>query len=159
MAPNDAPRPTGQQLFQKAVERLQDPKVRAMLVGVGLRAAREWRDRQAQAQGEVPAAGEQPRSGIARAVGDRFGQRRLERRVGNLREALDALRSDRPVLAESLEPVARSVENVAVALGVAGALPRARRRKAHQRIDGMLDGLESGLFEATLGGDRRSGEP
>jgi hypothetical protein len=149
MAPTDPPRLTSQQLLQKAVERLQDPKVRALLVGAGLRAATAWRDRQAPVG--APATAQQARSGITRAVSDRFGQRRLERRVDNLRDALAVLGAGRPQLVERLEPVARSVENVSVALGVAGALPRARRRKAHQRIDGMLDGLETGLFEATLG--------
>jgi hypothetical protein len=157
MAPNDVPRLTSQQLLRKAVERLQDPKVRAVLVAVGMRAAQEWRDR--RASGEVPASGSQPRFGLTRAVGDRSGGRRLERRVDNLREALAALAISRPLLAENLEPVARSVEDVSVALGIASALPRARRRKAHQRIEGMLDQLETGLFETTLGTGPNRGEP
>jgi hypothetical protein len=157
MAPNDPPRLTRQQLARQAVERLQDPKVRAVLLGLGVRAAQEWRDR--RAPGEVPASGQQPRFGLTRAVSDRFGERRLERRVDNLREALATLGSGRPLLAESLEPVDRSVEDVSVALRIASALPRARRRKAHQRIEGILEELETGLFETALGTDRQIGEP
>jgi hypothetical protein len=157
------PRPPSQVLLTKALEKLQDPKVRAQLVGYGrygMKAAQDWqRDRLAKAGDPAPAPAPAPaptarnRSGVGRAVGDRFGQGRLERRVDNLRQAVAELGHDRPQLAESLEPVSRALDDVEVTLRVAGGLPLVKRKKAHLKIDGILGHLETALFEATLGGD------
>lgn len=135
----------------KAMEVLQDPEVRAKLLEQGRSladAAQRWREtRQAK-----PAGGgyEDDPSPMSRLIGNRFGQQRLERRVENLREALEKLGDGRPDLAAPLLPVARAVENVSTALSVAGTLPFYKRKRAHIRIDGELDQLETGLFDAAF---------
>lgn len=140
--------------ISRAIEALQDPKVRALLIEHGRSAAgaaQQWRrERRPQVGAKADGDG---RSLLSRTVGDRFGQRRLERRVENLRKVVAELGSGRPKLAASLAPVARAVEDVSTSLSVARAIPLAKRLRAHLKIDDVLDRLEKGLFEATLSDD------
>jgi hypothetical protein len=159
MAPRKPARSVNQELLARAIEKLQDPKVRRQLLGygrTGMKAAQQWQ-RQRQSLVGMSGTGETS-PGLARKVGEHFGQGRLERRVDNLRVAVAELSQGRPELAESLDPVARAIDDLAVTLRVAGALPLVKRKKAHLRIDSMLDRLETGLFEATLGSDSGAGE-
>ena len=157
MAPKKPARSANQELVAKAIEKLQDPVVRKQLLTygrTGMKAAQQW---QRQRQTLAGAAGGNNASpGFGEKVGQHFGQGRLERRVDNLRVAVADLCRDRPQLAESLDPVARAIEDVAVRLRIAGALPLVKRKRAHLKIDSMLDRLETGLFEATLGADPRA---
>ena len=143
----------------RAIEKLQDPVVRKQLLGygrTGMQAAQQWQ-RQRQSLHGTAGTGD-PSPGLAQRVGEHFGQGRLERRVDNLRAAVTELGQGRPHLAESLDPVARAIDDVAVTLRVASALPLVKRKKAHLKIDSMLDRLETAMFEATLGSDTGSGE-
>jgi hypothetical protein len=159
MAPRKPVRPANQELMARAVEKLQDPKVRMQLLSygrTGMKAAQRWQLQRQSQPGIAVTGGTSP--GLARKVGEHFGQGRLERRVDNLRDAVAELGHDRPHLAESLDPVARAIDDVAVTLRIAGALPLVKRKKAHLKIDSMLGRLETGLFEATLGSDPSAGE-
>jgi hypothetical protein len=62
--------------------------------------------------------------------------------------------AESPTLAASLRPVTKSLDDVARLLKVAAALPFAKRKRAHMKIDDVLDDLESSLFDATLQGAR-----
>jgi len=142
----------------RAIEKLQDPKVRMQLLSygrTGMKAAQQWQ-RQRQTMHGMSGTGDAS-PGLGQKVGQHFGQGRLERRVDNLREAVAELGQGRPQLAASLDPVARAIDDVAITLRIAGALPLVRRKKAHLKIDGMLDRLETALFEATLGSDSGAG--
>jgi hypothetical protein len=152
MAPKKPVRSANQELMARAIEKLQDPMVRKQLLTygrTGMKAAQQWQ-RQRQALAGV-ADSRDPSPGLGQKVGQHFGQGRLERRVDNLRAAVAELCHDRPELTESLDPVARAIDDVAVTLRIAEALPLVKRKRAHLRIDSVLDRLETGLFEATLG--------
>lgn len=135
----------------KAAEVLRDPEVRAQILEHGrafAETAQSWRnDRRARPRSD-------DRVGIgARAsdsIGRRFGQRRLEQRVENLRTAIVSLTEGRSGLAGRLTPVARAIEDVATTLTVAAALPAVKRKRAHLKIDSVLDDLETGLFDTAL---------
>lgn len=119
-----------------ALQRLSEPEVRAQLANHGRTLAanaKQWR-----AEREAP------------AFGERFGRRRLERRVARLRSSVLALGEGRPELAQELDPVLSSLEDVTSALDVAALQSLPRRTRAHQRIDRVLDGLEVALFDAAL---------
>lgn len=119
-----------------ALQRLSDPDVRAQLAKHGrtlLSNAQQWR---------------QERS--APALGERFGRRKLERRIARLRSSVLALGEGRPDLAVQLDPVLGALEEVSSAVEVAALQSLARRARAYQRVDRVLDGLEVGLFEAAL---------
>ncbi len=134
-------------LTAQALSALQDPKVRAELVEHGravVEATQQWiADRKKR---EGPSFTDR----LAERVGGRFGQKGLERRAANLRAAVTALSADSPTLAVSLRPVMKSLDDVARLLTVAAALPFAKRKRAHMKIDDVLDELESGFFDATL---------
>ena len=89
---------------------------------------------------------------VRKNVGGKFGQKGLERRAANVRAAVAALSRDSPDLAAALRPVTKSLDEVDQLLKVSAALPFAKRKKAHMKIDDNLDNLESGLFDATLRG-------
>ena len=133
-----------------ALQRLSDPEVRAQLAKHGrtlTESASQWRaERAAQrslaAPGSVDAA---PPS-----WSDRFGRRKLERRVERLRASVLGLGEGRPELARSLDPVLEALEEVSSAIDVAEVLPLTKRIRAHQKVDRVLDGLEAGLFDAAL---------
>ncbi len=134
-----------------ALQRLSDPEVRAQLAKHSRTiadSAREWRAERAAQRADlvtVPGA----RTGTA-GIADRFGRRKLERRIERLRSTVLALGEGRPELARSLDPVLAALEEVSSALDVAAALALPRRVWAHQRVDHVLDELETGLFEAAL---------
>ncbi len=130
-----------------ALQRLSDPEVRAALAKHSRTLAdnaRDWRIERAARRGapglDVGPAG----------FGDRFGRRKLDRRVERLRSSVLALGEGRPDLALSLDPVLAALEEVTSALDVAAGLSLAKRVWAHQRVDRVLDDLETGLFEAAL---------
>jgi len=142
----------------KAAEVLRDPEVRAQVLEHGrafAETAQSWRnDRRDRPKSD-------DRVGIGTrasdSIGRRFGQRRLEQRVGNLRTAIISLTEGRPALADRLTPVARAIEDVATTLAVAAALPPLKRKRAHLKIDSVLDDLEMGLFDTALN-DRNTTE-
>lgn len=138
-------------LADQAVRVLQDPTVRAELVKRGLAAmdaAQQWlEDHRKRNDRSIS-------DRLAESVGGRFGQRGLERREANLRAAVTDLSANSPMLAASLHPVTTSLDNVARLLKVAAALPFAKRKRAHMKIDDLLDDLESALFAAVLEGAR-----
>jgi hypothetical protein len=133
----------------QALKALKDPQVQAQILehgGAIIGAAKGW-------------LSERPRHGgpsiadrVSGRVGDRFGQKGLERRVSNVRVAVKALITDSADLAAALRPVTASLDEVDKLLTVAKNLPFAKRRKAQKRIDDVLDGLESGLFDTVLAG-------
>lgn len=150
-APRDRERQGGgRSTPAQALCALQNPKVRAELVKHGravMDATQQWiADR--QKRGDLSGTDR-----LAERVG-RFGQKGLERREPNLRAAVTALSVDSPTLTTSLRPMTESLDDVARLLTVAGALPFAKRKRAHMKIDDVLDELESGFFDAALEGAR-----
>lgn len=126
-------------LIALARDALKDPQVVSQILEHGatvLGAARQWG------------------ASVADNIGDRFGQSGLEHRAARLSTAVAALSKDSPSLAASLRPVTESLDEVDKLLKVSAALPFAKRKKAHMRIDNVLDELEKGLFDATLRGVR-----
>lgn len=82
-------------------------------------------------------------------VGDRFGQRGLERRAANLQQVVTELSSESPALATNLAPVIASLNEARRMLRVSATLPFTKRKRAHWEIDDVLDDLESGILDAT----------
>ena len=139
-------RETIDRLTAQALLVLQDPQVREELVKHGravVEAAQEWMANRRPGDRSLT-------DRISEKVGGRFGQRGLERREANLRSAVAALSADSPTLATSLRPVTKSLDDVERLLTVAGGLPFAKRKRAHMKIDDVLDDLEAGLFDAVL---------
>lgn len=133
-----------------ALQRLSDPEVRAQLAKQGRTftdSATEWRaERASRRSFDGPGrVGPMPASWA-----DRFGRRKLERRIDRLRASVLALGEGRPELARSLDPVLAALEEVTSAIDVAEVLPLAKRVRAHQKVDRVLDDLEAGLFAAAL---------
>lgn len=138
-------------LTAQALRALQDPNVRVEVVKHSravMEMAQQWLANRRMTNGRSIT------DWWADSVGDRFGQRGLERREANLRAAVTALSADSPTLAMSLRPLTKSLDDVARLLKVAAALPFAKRKRAHMKIDDVLDDLESGLFDAVLEGAR-----
>ncbi|MCB0961464.1 MAG: hypothetical protein KDB04_18305 [Acidimicrobiales bacterium] len=158
----------GMSLAVLAAQRLADPDVRAQLAAHGrtlAASAREWRAERSSVRSAgagaaveaIPTGPDGPSSTDADdlrlpppGLADRVGRRRLQRRVDRLRVSVLALGEGRPELAARLDPVLAALEEVTSALEVAAGLPLARRLRAHQRVDGVLDALETALFEAAL---------
>jgi hypothetical protein len=132
-----------------ALQRLSDPEVRAQLAKHGRTLAdnaNQWRaERSAQRSLSSPDAVSARPSWT-----DRFGRRKLERRVERLRASVLSLGEGRPELARSLDPVLAALEEVSSAIEVADTMPLTKRMRAHQKVDRILDGLEAGLFDAAL---------
>lgn len=130
---------------------LQDPKVREELLKHSravMETAQQWiADRRKNSDRSIT-------DRLAERVGGRFGQRGLEHREANLRAAVSDLSADSPTLATSLRPLTQALDDVARLLKVAAALPFAKRKRAHRKIDDVLDDLESGFFDAVLEGAR-----
>lgn len=134
-----------------ALQRLSDPEVRAQLAKHGRNlseSANQWRaERAAQRSLSSPGSADAvPGSSWT----DRFGRRKLERRVERLRVSVLSLGEGRPELARSLDPVLAALEEVTSAIEVAEVLPLTKRIRAHQKVDRVLDDLEAGLFNAAL---------
>ncbi len=153
----------GMSLALIAAQRLSDPEVRAQLAAHGRTLAanaKEWRaERTMRAVGPIPTSGAEAGSMVVPAgdlrlpapgLGDRFGRKRLQRRMDRLRVSVLALGEGRPELATQLDPVLAALEEVGSALDVAAGLSLPKRVRAHQRVDAVLDVLEAGLFEAAL---------
>ena len=133
-----------------ALQRLSDPEVRAQLAKQGRSisaSAKEWRAERSGRRSELTAGGVHP---SPPGLSDRFGRRKLERRVQRLRASVLNLGEGRPELARSLDPVLAALEEVTSAIDVAELMPLPKRVRAHQRIDRVLNELEGGLFEAAL---------
>ncbi|WP_426571168.1 hypothetical protein [Aquihabitans sp. McL0605] len=133
-----------------ALQRLSDPDVRAQLAKQGRSIsdnAKEWRAERSSRRAQLAADGVDP---APAAIADRFGRRKLERRVQRLRASVLGLGEGRPELARELDPVLAALEEVTSAIDVAELLPFAKRVRAHQKVDRVLDGLEAGLFESAL---------
>lgn len=124
-------------LLAKALEALKDPQNQALIREHG---------------SAVVDAARRTGASVADGIGERFGQRGLERRAANLREAVTELSTKSPSLATSLRPLTESLDDVGQMLTASAALPFAKRKKAHMRIDNVLDPLEKGLFDTTFGG-------
>lgn len=155
----------GMSLAVLAAQRLADPEVRAQLAAHGRTLAanaREWRAER-RAEPAIPTSGREGRAGDvvpaeldeelrlpAPRLADRIGRRRLQRRIDRLRVSVLALGEGRPELAAQLDPVLAALEEVSSALDVAARLALPKRIRAHQRVDAVLDVLETGLFEAAL---------
>ena len=134
-----------------ALQRLSDPEVRAQLAKHGRTLtdnANQWRaERAAQRSLSAPENVDGARTS---SWSDRFGRRKLERRVERLRASVLSLGEGRPELARSLDPVLAALEEVTSAIEVAEVLPLTKRIRAHQKVDRVLDDLEAGLFNAAL---------
>lgn len=126
----------GSQIANQAVAVLTNPEVQRWIL--------EHSEPVLEAARKLPATIRQR----TRDAGGRFGQRGLERRHANLNDAIGALSRDSPSLAEALSPVSRALGEVDQMLKVSAALPLTKRKKAHWRIDRVLDALESALFDA-----------
>ncbi|MCB1040830.1 MAG: hypothetical protein KDA94_15060, partial [Acidimicrobiales bacterium] len=123
-------------------------------------AAKDWRaERAARAATEsVPSGLDGPGAALpgedlglpAPGWADRFGRRRLQRRIDRLQVSVLSLGEGRPDLAADLDPVLAALEEVGTALDLAATLSLARRIRAHQRVDAVIDALETSLFEAAL---------
>lgn len=121
-------------LAARAVEALKDPRVIAQIVEhapAAIDALKHWA------------------TSVVDNLEDRFGQKGLEKREAKLRAAVTALSKQSPSLATALRPVLESLDEVGRLLMVSDALPFAKRKKAHMRIDDILDELEKGLLDAT----------
>ena len=133
-----------------ALQRLSDPEVRAQLAKHGrtlTESASQWR---AERSAQRSLAGPGGLDAAPATWTDRFGRRKLERRIERLRASVLALGEGRPELARSLDPVLAALEEVTSAIEVAEVLPLAKRVRAHQKVDRVLDDLEAGLFQAAL---------
>jgi len=125
------------------VKQLKDPKVRKQVIDQGLAIAalaQTWRGERRQ---DADPNRSNPLTG-------RFGQGKLERRVEHLQASVAELTTSRPALTEALEPVSTTLGEIDSALGIAGGLPFAKRKKAHLQIDQALDRLEQTIFEASM---------
>jgi hypothetical protein len=78
----------------------------------------------------------------------RFGQRGLERRLDALRRNLALAFPDRG--APGAVELARALDELDRALAITATMPLTGRVKAHARIGGELDRLESALVDAVL---------
>jgi hypothetical protein len=133
-----------------ALQRLSDPEVRAKLAEQGrtlTENANQWRTERAERRSLTGPDGV---SAAAPSFTDRFGRRKLERRVERLRASVLSLGEGRPELARSLDPVLAALEEVTSAIEVAEGFSLAKRVRAHQKIDRVLDDLEASLFNAAL---------
>ncbi|WP_421118471.1 hypothetical protein ACE2AJ_13925 [Aquihabitans daechungensis] len=133
-----------------ALQRLSDPEVRAQLAKHGRslsEQASQWRAERAAQRSLASPGSVEPRPV---SWTDRFGRGKLERRVERLRASVLSLGEGRPELARSLDPVLAALEEVSSAIEVAEVLPLAKRVRAHQKVDRVLDDLEAGLFDAAL---------
>lgn len=133
-----------------ALQRLSDPEVRAQLAKHGRSlsdSAKEWRSERSERRSLASPNGIDP---VPPSFADRFGRRKLERRVQRLRASVLSLGEGRPELARSLDPVLAALEEVTSAIDVAELLPLPKRVRAHQKVDRVLDDLEAGLFNAAL---------
>lgn len=133
-----------------ALQRLSDPEVRAQLAKHGRTltdSANQWRTERSAQRSLAGPGGVDP---APPTWTDRFGRRKLERRVERLRASVLSLGEGRPELARSLDPVLAALEEVTSAIEVAEVLPLAKRIRAHQKVDRVLDDLEAGLFNAAL---------
>lgn len=131
---------TAPALVKQALNALTNPEVQARILEHGkplIEAVKRWR----------PSINDR-----FEQVGDRFGQKGLERGAANLQEAVAALSSESPALAATLRPVTESLNEVGHMLKVSAKLPFAKRKRAHMRIDDVLDDLESGLLDAMTRG-------
>jgi hypothetical protein len=78
----------------------------------------------------------------------RFGHRGLERRLDALRRNLALAFTDRS--APGAVELARALDELDRALAITATMPLTGRIKAHARIGGELDRLESALVDAVL---------
>lgn len=132
-------------VMAQAVERLTDPEVQKQILEQGTKivgSARKWLVKRPRSEGPS----------VTDRIGGRFGQKGLERRATNARAAVVELTSNSAALGAALHPVVKSLDEVDQLLVVAGSLPLTKRKRAHLRIDDVLDELESALFEAVLDG-------
>jgi len=123
-------------LVKAAREALQDPKVQAQILKHGgsmIESAKRL--------------GPSIVDGVA-DVGGRFGQSGLERRATNVRAFVDEVTSGSPTAAAAMQPVTDTLAEVDQMLKLAAKLPFAKRKRAHMRIDNVLDELEAGLLDA-----------
>ena len=153
----------GASLAVVALQRLADPEVRAKIAEQGHNAAEafnKWRAERSDSKiieivpsgvdgPGAPLPGENLHIPGPRLV-DRFGARRLYRRIDRLRVSVLSLGEGRPDLAGDLDPVLAALEEVGTALELAANLSFSGRLRAHQRVDEVLNALETGLFEAAL---------
>jgi hypothetical protein len=81
-------------------------------------------------------------------VTDRFGLKGLQRRVDSLEAVIDRAfpGADEPGRVE----LEQAIEQLRIALAVAGPMPLVQRKKAQARIDHQLDELEAALVDAVL---------
>ena len=91
IAPKNPSRAPSQLLMAKAIEKLQDPKVRSQLLGygrTGMKAAQQWQQERV-ASAPIPTTESKPgtrssrpktvkRQGIGQRVGEQFGHGRLD---------------------------------------------------------------------------------
>ena len=131
-------------VLEKAWTALQDEKTRKLLVDnskVIVDKVQEWHnDRKHGGETDSDPGW----------LGEKFGQGKLEQRVENLSTTIGSLSAGRLDLTEALAPVVQAVDQIRIAVEVAGRLPLLKRKQAHLRIDKELDRLEKLLFEAAL---------
>lgn len=148
-----AAKDVGKTIAIGAVQQLLDPKVRQQVVDQGLAIAaraQSWRQDRALSRSVQEVDGDVDTDGPLGRFGDRFGQRKLERRTEHLKQSVADLRASRPELTEELAPFFTTLSQIDGALGVANGLPLVKRKKAHHQIDSTLDDLEKTVFQAAM---------
>lgn len=149
-APGSPPSP----VLAKALKALSDERVQNLLIAnsqAALDAAKAWMSSR-RSKPAKPTS----RIDVPNPL-DRFGQKGLERRAANIDKAVRDLSAKSPALATALKPVAEALSEVDSMLSVSAALPFFKRKRAHLRIDDVVDDLEQALFTATFPGASGSG--
>ena len=133
----------GAQALDMALRALKDERVRAYLVQAPAVVAGWVAEKKAE-HASKPA----DESGKGMNVTSRFGQKGLEQRAASARRAIDAAFSQPDAVGRA--EITKALDSIDTALKVASGLPLVKRKKAHWRVDDMLDQLEAGLIDAVL---------
>lgn len=146
-----------------AVEALRNPAVQQRLLAAPGLAGRQVQarllDRHDRALTDGAGTGSSPskpgaaagRRERARDRLMRFGQVGLERRSARLRRAIEALPAsgrDDAIVADAAAKVLAALDSIDLQLHVAGALPLAKRKRAHFQIGKALDELDAAVWRA-----------
>jgi hypothetical protein len=149
-----------------AIEALRNPAVQQRLLGapgVAGKQVQAWRAAKAEelvaekraagsntAEHATGRAHERGLRARVRDRGGRFGQAGLERRSRRLRSAVAALSTPggTDAVTDAADKVLAALDSIDLQLHVAGALPLAKRTRAHLQIGKALDELENAVWQA-----------
>ena len=125
-----------------AITALQDERVRAQLAKAPA-AARSW------ATTRRASTGDGPPGGLGRLdPTQRFGQKRIERRLAALQRNADAVFPDHDDPTGAA--IHRAIDELGRAAAISETMPLTERRRARTRITGELTRLEVALVDAVL---------